>query len=191
MGQEGPRNNICMKSLFTMTRTICAFAVATCLWALPLTARGFLSNLPTSFTSWEKGSITSRVTSSVEISEKGTPVDSHSGYPTSLNRARMEAYKHARESALERLATSIRSMRVDAESTVADVLEEHEDARGRLTEILTTAVKISERPSGFYSSTCEATIGFGDIISALPFEFPQREFPQRDDAKIRTDYTGL
>jgi len=103
----------------------------------------------------------------------------------------MDAYRSARESALERLVAAIRALRVDGESTVAETLEEREDARGRLTEALSAAVRMRERPSGFYSSTCEATIGFGDIIAALPFEFPRREFPRRDDAKIRTDYTGL
>jgi hypothetical protein len=52
-------------------------------------------------------------------------------------------------------------------------------------------VKFRHHPSDHYSSTCEANLSFGDIISSLPFEFPERDFPVRDDAKISTNYTGL
>jgi hypothetical protein len=174
-----------------MTRIFWGTVIITALTYAPLGADGFVEQRRHGIISWEKGFVSATATSTLDVSAKGRPVDSYNGTGTPLNRARMDASRSAREAALERLITAVRSLRIDAGKTVGDAIEDNETVRGRLSEALMHAVKVKEHPSGFYSSSAEAKVAFGDIIAALPYEFPGREFPKRDDAKIRTDYTSL
>lgn len=156
-----------------------------------LGAEGIVERRGSSIISWEKGFVSATATSTVDVSSKGRPTDSYNGNRTSLNRARMEAYRDARDTALERLVSAVRSLRIDAEKTVGDAIEEHAITQERLSEALMHSAKVREQPSGHYSSAAEVKVSFGDIIASLPYTFPENEFPTRDDAKIRTDYTGL
>jgi hypothetical protein len=156
-----------------------------------LGAEGFIERRGSSVISWEKGFVSASATSTVDVSSKGRPLDSYSGAGTSLNRARMDAFRGARETALERLVSAVRSLRIDAEKTVGDAIEDHEITQARLSEALMHTAKVREQPSGHFSSAAEVKVSFGDIIASLPYAFPGKEFPTRDDAKIRTDYTGL
>lgn len=174
-----------------MTKIFWGTLIITSLMYARLGADGFVERGRSSVISWEKGYVSATATSSLDISAKGRPVDSYNGGRTSLNRARMEAGRSAREAAMENLVTAVRSLRIDAGKTVGDAIGDNEITRGRLTEALMHSVKVKEQPSGFYSSSAEAKVSFGDIIAALPFTFPGREFPKRDDAKIRTDYTSI
>jgi hypothetical protein len=140
---------------------------------------------------WKFCNAVSSASASFETNEKGIPISLISETATSLNRARSEAYLRAKESALEKLASTLRSMRVDGEKTIADIIGEKEEARGKLSEMIAHAVSFREKPGGFNTSVCEASIRFGDLIAALAFDFQELPLHERDDAKIRTDYTSL
>ncbi len=140
---------------------------------------------------WKSGIVASKASASFETNEKGIPISPISETKNSLSRARSEAYIRAKDLALENLAATIRKIRVDGEKTVADVIAGKEEARGKLSETIAHLVAFREKPDGFFSAHCEATIRFGDIIASLAFDFPEEDFPARDDAKIRTDYTSL
>ncbi len=140
---------------------------------------------------WKSCVVSSKASASFETNEKGIPIAPISETESTLSRARSQAYIRARERALENLAATIRKIRVDGEKTVADILGEKEEARSKLSDAIAHLVSFREKPEGFYTASCEASIRFGDIIVALSFDFPELEFPGRDDAKIRTDYTSL
>ncbi|HPA72525.1 MAG TPA: hypothetical protein PKY31_09660 [Spirochaetota bacterium] len=156
-----------------------------------LGAGGLVERRGPGIISWDKGIVSATADSRAVISPRGTPTDSYNGARVTLNRARMDSFREARDAALERLVNAVRSLRIDAEKTVGDAIEEHDITQARLSEALMHSAKVREKPTGHLGSSAEATLSFGDIIAALPYVFPGNDFPSRDDAKIRTDYTGL
>lgn len=140
---------------------------------------------------WKSCIVSSKASASFDTNEKGIPIAPVSETETTLSRARSQAYVRAKDLALENLVATIRKIRVDGEKTVADIIGEKEETRSKLSETIAHLVAFREKPDGFYSASCEASIRFGEVIASLSFDFPELDLPVRDDAKIRTDYTSL
>lgn len=140
---------------------------------------------------WQKGYITSKVRATIEVHREGYPVDSDTGLRVPINRARMDAYRRARQQATENLVSLIKRLRIDGDSTMNDIITGETYTQRMLSDSILHAVKVREFPGDFYSSQCEVNLRFADIIGALPYDFPNQEFPQRDDVPISTYYTGL
>ncbi len=140
---------------------------------------------------WQKGFVSAKVRATIEVHREGYPVDSDTGFRVPINRARMDAYRLARQQATENLVLLIRRLRIDGDSTMNDIITSESYTQRGLSDSILHAVRVREYPGDFYSSRCEVNLRFADIIGSLPYDFPNQEFPQRDDAKISTYYTGL
>ncbi|MBN2159274.1 MAG: hypothetical protein JW807_07750 [Spirochaetes bacterium] len=141
---------------------------------------------------WGKGVIVAFGTARVPISGLGKPVsDEEENAEISLNRGRVGAYRKARERAVANLARLVRDIRVDADTTLSDLLDRNEDVQSRIGNIISTRVKVVEYPVDFATSGCRAELKIGDILNAVPYTYPADDFPIRIDNPIATDYTGL
>ncbi|MCL1910878.1 MAG: hypothetical protein FWG13_01575 [Leptospirales bacterium] len=139
---------------------------------------------------WNKNTVTTLGTASMRVEYGGTPVSLYDGGPISITEARRAAYETAKDIAMEKMVSVIKNMRIDQDNTLGNMLEQESFTRQKLASVL-NKIKYEEFSSGFDSSSCRAKLAFGDIISSLPFSFPENEFPQRLDVPIETEYTGL
>lgn len=140
---------------------------------------------------WIKGEIIARTLATIALTPQGRPQDERDGSPLSLNHARREAYRSAREQALVNLARIIPAMRVDADTTIADILERDTVSRERLGDIMQRKLRMLESPGDFFSSTCRASLVIAELIPAMPYQYPGDDFPLRTDNPIPTQYTAL
>ncbi|MCX7679780.1 MAG: hypothetical protein N2316_11275 [Spirochaetes bacterium] len=156
-----------------------------------LEATPFIEEFREGIVNWKLGIISSSASFSFYTNEKGKPISPISESETRINNARKEALEYAKDRAVEKLCATLRMLRFDGTKRVGDIIRENEEIKRKLSETISTRVYFRTRPLDFYSESCEAKINFGDVIAALSFDFPELPFPQRDDAKIRTDYTSL
>ncbi len=140
---------------------------------------------------WTRGVIIAHGVSRISLSERGRPVDPDSGSVMSLNQARMEAYRKAGERALESMTGLIKNIKIDADTTLTDLLEQSEVFRSRIAHIIQDRTKMKEYPVDFHSSVCRAELKIVDILPAIPYLYPMDEMPVRIDNPIPTNYTGL
>ena len=140
---------------------------------------------------WTKGFIIARGRAKIAVGKKGMPREYLSRSITSINRARLDAYRRAREDALEKLISAIKTIKIDSEKLFRDMLKEEPLSQKRISEAIMNTVRIREYPVDFYSSECEAKIKVGDIIASIPYDFPSRDFPERDDVPIETKYSSV
>jgi len=82
-------------------------------------------------------------------------------------------------------------MNVTPQETLQDYLEKNRITQARLAKILQTKSTIREFPSDFNKSACRIDIPIGNIIPAIPFFYPNKDFPKRMDNPIATMYTSL
>ena len=139
---------------------------------------------------WTKNTVTTLGTASIRIDYGGTPVNINDGGHISITEARRAAYETAKDIAMEKMISIIKNIRIDQDSTLGNILEQNSFTRQKLASAL-ERIKYEEFSTGFDSSSCRARLAFGDIISSLPFLFPEDEFPERMDVPIETEYTGL
>ncbi len=143
------------------------------------------------FINWQKGYISSKEKASIAIEEKGVPVDFNTGRIISINRARRDAYLQAKDRAIENIVMALRSIQVDPERTLEDLIEKEIYTQKRLPEKMLDSLVVKEFPANFYSSACEIRLRFGDILAAIPYDFPAHDFPRRNDIPISTFYSSL
>ncbi len=151
----------------------------------------YISSVKNSQINWTKGYIVSRVKSSIHIERKGYPVDPMMGDNISINKARLNSYGRAREEAIENLMSAIKTMQIDSDNRMSDIISSERFTQMRLAEAVMQSIRLKEFPADYYSTGCEAKIKFGDIIASLPYAFPANDFPSRDDIILPTDYSGL
>ncbi len=173
-------------SIFTLLTLAAGFVIAA-----RSTSSGQAASAPVTEINWDRGFITSRATASIEVRKSGQPADSYTGLSSTLNRARMDAYQRARDAATERLVLTLKRMRIDSENLIGDIIGREKYTQQKISDALMHALKVKEAPADFYSSGCEVKMRFADIIGSLPYNFPEQDFPTRDDSVLPTDYTGL
>jgi hypothetical protein len=140
---------------------------------------------------WSRGVVVTHVSSKVQFDGRGTPVDQDSGAAVSLNRGRTDAYRKARDRAVENLVRLIKGIRVDADTMLSDILEQSDTAQQRIASVIAARMKVREYPNDFASSACTAELKIGDLLHAVPYSFPGDDFPVRVDNPIPTSYTSL
>ncbi len=139
---------------------------------------------------WSRGLIVTHGTWRVPLSDTGRPVN-QGGEVISINRGRVSAYRKARENAVENMVRLVRGIRVDADTTLEELLEQSDAARSRIVGVINGRVKVREYPLDFITSACRAELRIGDILQAVPYTYPGDEFPTRLDNPIPTRYSSL
>ncbi len=147
--------------------------------------------MPPDAVDWYRGVIVTHVASQVHFDGRGTPTDRESGTVISLNRGRVDAYRKARDRAVENMVRLVKGIRVDADTMLADLLEQSDTAQKRIVNVIASKMKVREYPAGFDASACRAELKIGDLLHAVPYSFPGEEFPVRVDNPIPTNYTSL
>ena len=140
---------------------------------------------------WTKGVIITYGAARISLTEDGKPVDEGSGSVLSLNQARVDAYRKARERALESMTGLVKGIRIDADTMLTDLLERSDMVQSRVAHIVNDRTKMKEYPVDFHSSGCRAELKIFDLLSVIPYRYPAEEMPIRIDNPIPTDYTGL
>jgi hypothetical protein len=157
----------------------------------PLVHADFIVTFEESLINWTKGKVTAQGRSSIVIGKKGLPVTYHSRMATTINKARMESYEIARDRALENIIKTIKSIRVDSDTMLINLISSNILTQKKISEAITHLITFKEYPIDFYSAQCEATIKIGDLIASIPYEFPSHEFPVQDDIPLKTNYSSL
>lgn len=139
---------------------------------------------------WNEGLISATGKSGIEIEENGSPADFYDRSITSINKARIDSYESAREIAIENIMTAIKGIQVDPVTSFSDLLKSEEFTQKKLAMTLTGA-KLKRTPLEFDSSICQISITIGDLIAAIPYDFPALDLPEIDDTVLRTPYSSL
>jgi hypothetical protein len=140
---------------------------------------------------WVRGVIVSHGTSRVMINDEGMPVDPESGAIISINRGRSDAYRKARERAIEEMVRMVKEIRIDPDTMLGDLLEQSDTVQARIVRVISSRVKTREYPVDYATTGCRAEIKIGDILPAVPYTYPAEGFPARVDNAVPTRYTGL
>ena len=148
------------------------------------------ANVDTSGIDWQNNIITSSGISSISVDTEGNPLSIYDRHVISINEARRNAYDRAREIAMEKMISLLKTVRVNQDLTLEELLRDEPFTRKRLNDVLDRTA-LQQFPVDFYSSGCRIRLSMGDIIGSLPFTFPGNDFPSRMDVPIETSYTGL
>jgi hypothetical protein len=140
---------------------------------------------------WNKGVIVAHGQWRVEVSAGGLPVDHQGGSVISFNRGRVNAYRRARERAVENMVRLVKGIRVDADTMLADLLERSDEVQSRMVKLISSRVKVRAFPVDFATSGCRAELTISDLLYAVPYTYSAEEFPSRIDNPIPTNYTSL
>jgi len=150
-----------------------------------------VKHLPSGAVDWNKGVIIAHGEWRVAMSAEGLPVEHEGDAIISLNRGRVNAYRRARERAVENMVQLVKGIRVDADTMLADLLERSDVVQSRIVNVIANRVKVREFPVDFATSGCRAELPIGDLLYAVPYAYPSEEFPSRVDTPIPTNYTSL
>jgi hypothetical protein len=140
---------------------------------------------------WVRGVIVSHGTSRLIINDEGLPVDPENGAVISINRGRSDAYRKARERAIQEMVRMVKEIRVDPDTMLSDLLEQNDIVQARIVRVISGRVKVREYPVDFATTGCRAEMKIGDILPAVPYNYPAEGFPSRVDNPIPTRYTSL
>ncbi|HPI13451.1 MAG: hypothetical protein QM472_08935 [Spirochaetota bacterium] len=140
---------------------------------------------------WTRSFISSTGRFEAEVSGTGLPVDPEDGRELGINGARKDTRRRAQEASIESLLSAMKTIRVDPNRRLGDLLQADDTVQRRLSETIAAETRFRRHPSGFVASTCEARLGFGGIIASLPWDYPDMELPVIDNTPLKTDYTGL
>ena len=146
---------------------------------------------PSGAVDWSKGVIVAHGEWRVTMSTQGSPVDHDGVAVISLNRGRVDAYRRAREQAIENMVQLVKGIRVDADTMLAELLERSDAVQSRIVNLIASRVKVREFPVDFATSGCRIELPIGDLLNAVPYTYPSDEFPSRIDNPIHTNYTSL
>jgi hypothetical protein len=140
---------------------------------------------------WITGKAVSQAEANLELSDEGEVRDSLSGETVSLNHARLLSYKKAKEKAMENMMTLLKTVRVDSDNYLSDIIEKNEFSQSRIYDVIASKAKLKEFPGGFSKTACSMELKISDIIHVIPYRYPAQRFPERMDIPIETEYTGL
>ncbi len=140
---------------------------------------------------WTSEVITTASTAKIRINREGQPLNVDTGVPTSLNRARQAAYRHSLKNAMEEMASSIQHIMVDPGTSMGTLLRRETHTQLQLAELIQQRSKSRIFPSGFSTAKCELSIPMGELLYAIPYTFPDRDFPNIWGDTVPTEYTGL
>jgi len=170
-----------------------AVAVATVLLLVcaPATAADLIVRRGDGSINWTRSFISATGRSEATVAPEGAAIDPEDGRTLSINGARSDTYRRAREASLENLLRAMRTIRIDPDHRLGDLLQSDDTVRRRLSETLARETRFRRYPAGYIASACEARLGFGWLAGSLAWDFPAMELPVIDNTPLTTDYTGL
>jgi hypothetical protein len=171
----------------TVKRVIIAFIITAA-----AAGSGYASYAPSDTVSvlWDEGTVASVTRYDAAADEQGLPVD-YAASSESLSRARMAAYSSAKENAKELIATALRSIQADGKTDIGTILDTDPITQESVSRLLDTKISSKEHPSGFMEACCSASLKLSDLAAALPFDFPEEQFPVGIKNALATEYTSL
>ncbi len=140
---------------------------------------------------WSAGKIIARGVSTIRTSPEGRPWCEEDKRYISLNEGRLRASDRAHDIAMEKLVAVLKTLSLDSRETLEAMLSRSEFTRKKLSHQLKEKSKQKIIPAGYFESACILEISIRDIITTLPFNFPNEEFPLRIDNTIETEYSSL
>ncbi|MFA5519167.1 MAG: hypothetical protein WDA74_07940, partial [Spirochaetota bacterium] len=140
---------------------------------------------------WVAGKIIVSEQSSVITDNNGNPLDSETGSIISIAEAGSRAFERAKDAAFISAVNILKEMRIDNEITLNELVNNDEIARQRFSLFLDSRVKFREVYVDYLTRGINLEIKIGDLLQVINYEFPQKEFPLRDDINISTSYTSL
>ncbi len=146
---------------------------------------------PADSVDWTRGIVATHATGRVVISDRGIPLERYGRQAISLNRGRVDAYRLARERAVEKMYRLLGGVRIDADTRLDELLERDTVFQSRIMEVVSERTRFREFPVGFDGSGCSAELRIGDLLLAVPYGYPEEPFPSRIDNPIPTAYTSL
>ncbi len=140
---------------------------------------------------WVNGKITVSGQSSVITDLMGRPVDNETGEVISIAEGGARAFERAKDMAFVAAVAELRGLRIDNHTLFSDLVHEDPLVRQHLSELLDSHAKYREVYIDYLTRGCILEINTGDIIRAVNYNFPAREFPLRSDIEVSTLYTSL
>jgi len=140
---------------------------------------------------WANGKISVTGQSSILTDLMGRPVDHETGEVISIAEGGARAYERAKDTAFAAAVAELRGLRVDNYTLFSDLVSEDPIVRQRLSALLDSHARYREVYVDYLTRGCILEINTGDIIRALNYNFPEREFPLRSDVEVSTLYTSL
>lgn len=140
---------------------------------------------------WLKGIVTAKGNSPLSISENGEIINDETGSKISISTSRNISYEKAKEKAIHQAAITINDINVYSDKKIKDFIITDPEIRLKINQHMYEYSKFREKPSGYLNTSCEIEFKIGYLINALNIQFPENDFPQRDDIEIATKYTSL
>ncbi len=140
---------------------------------------------------WVAGKIIVSEQSSVITDNNGNPLDSETGGVISIAEAGSRAFERAKDAAFISAVNILKEIRIDNETTLNELVNNDETVRQRFSLFLDSRVKFREVYVDYLTRGINLEIKIGDLLQVINYEFPQKEFPLRDDINISTSYTSL
>jgi hypothetical protein len=97
----------------------------------------------------------------------------------------------SKEKALSEAANIINDIQIDPETTFRDLIIRDRNIRQKISHYLHDYAKFKEQPTGHLNTSCNLELKLGYLINTLALDFPENNFPLRDDIDISTKYTSL
>jgi len=138
---------------------------------------------------WNKGIIQSKALAGLNISKNGQPLNEF-GSVISINRGRTLAYREAEMRARANLMKELKKIHISSGLSVDSILSDPL-SRKKLSHIIRFETNVKLYPVNFMQSGCEIKLKLKTLIKAIPVQFPQDNFPTRDDIEVSTEYTSL
>ncbi len=139
---------------------------------------------------WTDQVIVAKVSNNPVVSESGTPLDSSTLEPLSVNAARSRAIEEAKDKSTEFLIAALQIIQVDPLRTLGDYIQMDDYTQMQLG-LYPNDIKYSYKPLGTLATQCTATLPMGRLLKLLPEALPSKDIPQLPVKLPSTDYTGL
>jgi len=140
---------------------------------------------------WIKGTVVSEGKSSIEINDNGDAVDDETGRIISYSSARNISYGKSREKAFSGVVNIINEINIDPDTKIRDLIIRDRNARQKISHYLHEYATYKEQPAGYLNTSCMLELKLGYLLNTLGINFPEEEFPLRNDIDISTKYTSL
>ena len=140
---------------------------------------------------WSSGKVIVSNQKSIVTDASGSPVDFETGDVISISEAGNLAFRRAKDAAIVSVMEMLKNIRIDSSNTFHDLLTNDKVVRQRLSDFLNYDVKSREIYVDYLTRGAFIELKISELIKVINYDFPERDFPMRDDIDISTRYTSL
>jgi hypothetical protein len=152
----------------------------------------FVYGMPVSdMPDWTSGKVIVSDQQSIVTDDSGSPVDFETGDVISISEAGNLAFRRAKDTAIVSAMEMLKNIRIDSRNTFQDLLENDNIVRQRLSDFLNYDVRSREVYVDYLTRGAFIEFKICDLIKVINYDFPERDFPLRNDVNISTRYTSL